>query len=245
MLYTTYLLCNIFSDVLQEYVGHFKAWDTPCPPVKTLCPLDPEKVGKKSSEQEGEDSSKEENNERKRRRNHFGGARPRGEQSLLAPSVAHAVNINGRRVLLCSFNGITFQVSISLSLFLLYMHIILLTYFINLLSQIPVESDESDTDQRNGHSSDEEGAKGSADEAHSDDPPPPENSGEGSGANGKSIRKEKVEDSDSELNHSDDNEDEFEAGDSQGGMDQSECSTSELVDSMEQDLDGSNQPDSC
>ena len=112
--------------------------------------------------------------------------------------------------------------------------------------QIPVESDESDTDQKNGHNSDEEGTQDSADEALSDkDPPPPptENSGEGSGANGKSIRKEKVEDSDSELNHSD--EDVFEAEDSQGAMDQSDCSASELVNSMEQDdLDGSNQPDS-
>ena len=113
-----------------------------------------------------------------------------------------------------------------------------------MLHQIPVESDESDTDQRNGHRSDEEGAQDSADEAHSDNPPPPKDSGEGSGANGKSIRKEKVEDSDSELNHSDDDEDELEMGDSQGEMDQSECSASELVDSMEQDLDGSNQPDS-
>ena len=93
--------------------------------MKTLCPLDPDKVGKKSSEQEGEgeDSSKEENNERRRRRNHFGGARLRAEQGgLLAPSVAHAVNINGRRVLLCSFNGITFQVSQSLSLSLSLSH---------------------------------------------------------------------------------------------------------------------------
>ena len=115
-----------------------------------------------------------------------------------------------------------------------------------LLHQIPVESDESDTDQKNEHSSDEEGAQeGSADEAHSANPPPPplEDNGERSGANGKSIRKEKVEDSDSELNHSD-VEDELEAGGSQGGMDQSECSASELVDSMEQDLDGSNQLDS-
>ena len=112
-----------------------------------------------------------------------------------------------------------------------------------MLHQIPVESDESDTDQRNGHRSDE-GAQDSADEAHSDDPPPPKDSGEGSGANGKSIKKEKVENSDYELNHSDDDEDELEMGDSQGEMDQSECSASELVDSMEQDLDGSNQPDS-
>jgi hypothetical protein len=116
--------------------------------------------------------------------------------------------------------------------------------------QIPVESDESDTDQKNGHSSDEEleGAQGSADEAQSDDDPPPpaatENSGEGTGANGKAMRKERIEDSDSELNHSDDEEEDFEGGDSQGGMDQSDCSASELADSMEQDLDGSNQPDS-
>ena len=100
--------------MFQEYVGHFREWGKPSPPVKTLCPLDPSKVGKKSSEQEGEgeDSSKEESNERKRRRNHFGGARPRGEQNLLAQSMAQAANINGRRVLLCSFNGITFQVSL-------------------------------------------------------------------------------------------------------------------------------------
>ena len=113
-----------------------------------------------------------------------------------------------------------------------------------MLHQIPVESDESDNDQRNGHSSDEEGMHNSADEAHSDDPPPLDNSGEGSGANGKSTKKENVEDSDSELNHSYDDEDDFEAGDSQGGMDQSECSDGELVASMEQDIDGSEQPNS-
>ena len=140
------------------------------------------------------------------------------------------------------WHHISSETLLSLSLSLVHAHILLTCSL--LLHQIPVESDESDTDQRNGHSSGEEGAKGSADEAHSDDPPPPENSGEGPGANGKSVSKEKVEDSDSELDHSDDDEDEFEVGDSQGGMDQSECSASELVDSMEQDLDGSNQPDS-
>ena len=130
--YREFFLC------FQEYVGHFKEWGTPCPPVKTLCPIDPEKIGKRSTEQEGEgeDSNKEEDNERKRRRNHFGGARPRGDQSLLAPSVARAVNINGRRVLLCSFNGITFQVCslfhfLPPSLSFLYTHLLICTVFMS------------------------------------------------------------------------------------------------------------------
>ena len=101
-----------------------------------------------------------------------------------------------------------------------------------------MESDESDNDHRNGHSSDEEDGHGSADEAHSDNPPPPQDNSE-EGANGMSTEKERIEDSDSEPNHS--NGEEEERG-SRGGMDQSECSADELVDSMEQD--GNEQSDS-
>ena len=95
---------------IQDYISHFREWGEPSPPVKTLCPIDPDKIGKKWSVG-GDDSNKEGDGERKRRRNHSGPrGRPRGEQGLLPPSVAHAVHINGRKVLLCNFNGIIFQV---------------------------------------------------------------------------------------------------------------------------------------
>ena len=113
----------LLSSALQEYTSHYRKWDMPSPSVKILCPIDPEKIGKKSMGQEGEedDSSKEEDNERKRRRNYFG-ARPRVEQGLMPPSLAHAINVNGRRILLCNFNGVMIQVGLSLSLSLSLTH---------------------------------------------------------------------------------------------------------------------------
>lgn len=66
--------------------------------MKLLCPLDHSK-GRGGAE--GED---EEKNGRKRRRDESA----RGNN--LQPPFAHTVSLGGRRVLLCNFNGIMFQV---------------------------------------------------------------------------------------------------------------------------------------
>ena len=96
-----------------------------------------------------------------------------------------------------------------------------------------MESDESD-DHKNGHSSDEDDVRDSTGEVQNSDDPRLENGSTEERAKGRTVNKEKVDDSDSEPDHiSDDDEDE--ARDDQGGVDQSECSASELVDSMEQD----------
>ena len=110
---------------IQDYISFFREWGMPSPPVKTMCPIDPDKIGKKPRERdvkgEDDDSNKEGDNERKSRRNNL---EARRERSLFAgPSVARAVHVNGRRVLLCNFNGIMFQVeSLSLSLSLSLTH---------------------------------------------------------------------------------------------------------------------------
>ena len=89
-----------------------------------------------------------------------------------------------------------------------------------------MESDDSDGDHRNGHSSDEDGRAGSGPDVATGDDDPPLISKDG--PNGTSKEKEETEES--EPDHSDDDND--------GEMDQSECSSSELVDSMEQDSSG-------
>ena len=75
-------------------------WGPPEPPIKTLCPID------RSKEAEGESEDASGDNGKKRRR-HDGAANNHNNQ----PPMAHAVSVNGRRVLLCNFNGIIFQVS--------------------------------------------------------------------------------------------------------------------------------------
>jgi len=66
--------------------------------MKLLCPLD------HSKGREGAEGEEEEKNGRKRRRDESA----RGNH--LQPPFAHTVSLGGRRVLLCNFNGIMFQV---------------------------------------------------------------------------------------------------------------------------------------
>ena len=66
--------------------------------MKTLCPIDHSKEREKA-EGEGENNTK-----RKRRRDES--ARGNNHQ----PSFAHTLSLGGRRVLMCNFNGIMFQV---------------------------------------------------------------------------------------------------------------------------------------
>lgn len=66
--------------------------------MKLLCPLD------HSKGRGGAEGEEEEKNGRKRRRDESA----RGNN--LQPPFAHTVSLGGRRVLLCNFNGIMFQV---------------------------------------------------------------------------------------------------------------------------------------
>ena len=103
------------------------------------------------------------------------------------------------------------------------------------LVKIPVESDDSDNDQKNGHSSDDDGRSSDTeaaaiDNGHDDAKQQQNNphSLSGRGSNGVSERKEVIEDSEQDDEEDDDDGEEFE-------MDQSECSASDITDSVEQD----------
>ena len=235
-------------NIFQEYIGHFREWGLPSLSVKTLCPIDPDTIEKKPLKVEEDDDSNKEGDERKRRRNNSGPrARPRGEQGLVPPSVAHAVHINGRKVLLCNFNGIIFQVraldlapppppslSLSLSLSLSHTHTHTHTHIHSpfLLTptssshQIPVDSDDSDNNHGDGQSSDEDRQDSDLEAAADNDvEPSAENEG---GTNGLSKQKERLEeDDDLEREHSDVEDDGQE-------MDQSESSGNDLADSVEE-----------
>lgn len=79
-------------------MAHYREWGPPEPLMKTLCPIDHSKEREKA-EREGENNTK-----RKRRRDES--ARGNNHQ----PSFAHTLSLGGRRVLMCNFNGIMFQV---------------------------------------------------------------------------------------------------------------------------------------
>ena len=66
--------------------------------MKTLCPID------HSKEREKAEGEEENNTKRKRRRDES--ARGNNHQ----PTFAHTLSHGGRRVLMCNFNGIMFQV---------------------------------------------------------------------------------------------------------------------------------------
>ena len=78
-------------------MSHYREWGPPPSPIKTLCPIDHAKKAER-------EAKREENNDR------HGNAASGNGPSRNAPSFAQSVDLNGRRVLLCNFNGITFQV---------------------------------------------------------------------------------------------------------------------------------------
>lgn len=100
-----------------------------------------------------------------------------------------------------------------------------------------MDSDESDNDHKNGHSSDEDGRaidKGAAavnDDSDNDDDPSSHRVEDG--PNNASVIKQRIEDT--EQDQSDNDEDDYVSD--EGEIDQSECSmASDLADSMEQDI---------
>ena len=92
----------------QEYISHYREWDTAVQSLKTLCPIDRNKESE-------EDGSKDNNNVHRTRRQSDAA---RGHDH---PPLAQAIMLNGRRVLLCNFNGVTFQVVVDQQLYM-YKH---------------------------------------------------------------------------------------------------------------------------
>lgn len=117
---------------LKDYVSHYHDWPPTPPPIRTQCPIIRSK----------EEGSGDDDNGRKRRRGDS------THNSRAPPQMAHAVSINGRRMLLCNFNGIIFQV--------------------------PIDSDDSDNEEGGGASgrgSDEAGSGQVSDNELSGDDP--------------------------------------------------------------------------
>ena len=119
---TEVLFTQIFD--FQEYVSYYKEWGPSAPPVQVLCPIDHSKDDNSSEEgatasatrgggagqgQQGAGS------ERQRSRGAANnGARGRGGGADVGrPYFPHAqsMRVNGRRVLVCNFNGLFFQAS--------------------------------------------------------------------------------------------------------------------------------------
>ena len=100
----------------QDYVAHYREWDTPSPPVKILCPIDHSIDNKEHSGSEDSQSKNEEGQSgAEEQAGHvFNGwrrsrARPSGVRRPNAP-YAQPMNVNGRRMLICNVNGVYFQV---------------------------------------------------------------------------------------------------------------------------------------
>ncbi len=79
---------------LQDYLSCYRDWGSPPAPLKTLCPID------HSQKLEGNTEA-------------AGGENGASVDSLLSrnePSFVQTVDANGKNVILCNFNGVTFQV---------------------------------------------------------------------------------------------------------------------------------------
>ncbi len=87
-------------------MAHYKKWGPPSPPVKTLCPIDHSKEQKKKNPVSDEEGGEGSDGDVK------GGARGRGSPRQQNHNMPYAqpMNIDGRKVLICNFNGIYIQV---------------------------------------------------------------------------------------------------------------------------------------
>lgn len=77
---------------LQEYMSYYRDWGPIPDPLKALCPIDHSKKKEEITEMGSENGA-------------CADLPPNNE-----PSFVEAVDMNGQRILLCNFNGITFQV---------------------------------------------------------------------------------------------------------------------------------------